>query len=95
MSGAQVPRVTIAPGATTLRLDLLLENPQVERATAVLLKDGAEIWRTNGLAPHRVEDGATLAVDLPAGRLAAGTYTLTLTEDPSSRAIAHYFFDVR
>lgn len=87
----QVPRT-----ARTVRLELALAADQTARCTAVLkTADGRTVLSQAGLSPRPA--GAhkrRVTVDLPANRLGAEEYVLTLTGAGPSDVIADYIFRV-
>jgi hypothetical protein len=81
--GGSQPTLTIPANAHVVRI-----TAKPEFYGAVLRKpEGTEIWRVDGL-PQR-----STTVDVPANRLAAGTYILTLY-GPAGEEIADYAFRV-
>jgi len=95
--GDSTPRVRLAPHTTALRLLLIVDDPSLERCRASLSgPDGGELWSQAGLRPSRSSEGATLAVEIPAERLApASDYKLTLYSEPASARSGSYYFQLQ
>jgi hypothetical protein len=86
--GGKEAVLTIPANADVIRISAKVEQHLPESYGAVLRKpEGTEIWRVDGLRQR------SAIVDIPAIRLAAGTYILTLY-GPTREEIADYAFRV-
>jgi hypothetical protein len=75
----QTPTLVIPPGTTQARLQLLLNDDDYPGYRAALRAvGGAEIFSQRGVKPRRAKTGAIFVFTVPAHKLAAGDYVLTL-----------------
>ena len=76
----QTPTLFIPPGTTQARLQLLLKDNNYPGYRAALQAvGGAEIFSQMNVKPRRAKTGASFVFTVPARKLAAGDYVLTLS----------------
>ena len=75
----QVPTLVIRPGTTQARLLLnLKENNYPSYQASLQTVAGVEVFSQRGIKPGRAKSGASFVFTVPADKLAAGDYVLTL-----------------
>lgn len=98
--GSAAPaRITLAPDAAQLNVNLQLEAAELAQRYRAILRSatGAELWNQRGLRPQQGRPGPFVRVTLPARQLTAGDYELALgTTGASGRfeEVADYYFTV-
>jgi hypothetical protein len=95
----QVKQVVIPPGAQTLRVQLSVEVKGEYRNLRSLLRDGRgnEVWSRASLKMQQVGGSRSIVLMIPAGLLAAGPYTITLSgtgPDGATEVLDDYPFAV-
>jgi len=90
-----LPTATITSETQVVQLRTPQPSSQQQIYQAILKdSNGAEVLRVPGLTIRNLNNTKVLALQLPAGVLTSGDYTLTLTEQNSSEDIADYSFRV-
>jgi hypothetical protein len=96
MAGGRETRVALGTDVGTLRLELLVEDPSLGRASvAIATRDHGEVFR-GAAEPARVDGGAILTVDVPADRLRGGasSYEVAVAREADGRKSGTYYFTV-
>jgi hypothetical protein len=96
-AGTSVPHATLTRDTARLRLELVAENPQLDRCR-VSIADARDntVWQAEGLRAARVAGGAVVTVEVPATALPdASLYKVTLAAEPSGAVSGRYDFELR
>jgi hypothetical protein len=91
-----MPRVRLAPDVKRLKLELIVEDPELGRCRAsVTSAEHGELWKADGLRPQRSAAGTTLSLEIPVERLPpASSYKVTLFTLPALTRSGSYHFQV-
>lgn len=94
---ASPARIRIERETTHLRLELLVEDPRLDRARlSIADPQGRNLWQAGSLRPRSVPGGAVLTVDIPIEQLpAAPSYVATITPEPAGTARGTYYFELQ
>jgi hypothetical protein len=94
MASSAETRIAIDATLGTLRLELLVEDASLSRARVVIsTKPAGDVWSGEATAT-RVDGGAIVTVDVPAERLHAAAYDVTVLREPGGAKAGAYYFTV-